>query len=52
MTLVKMTNKSFNPIQIHRLGTNAVVQDANPVPHLIQRKRDAEPGSTDVLFSE
>jgi len=39
MTLVKMTYVSFNPIQIHRLGTNAVVEDANPVPHLIQQTR-------------
>lgn len=35
--LVKMTDVSFNRIQVYRLNTKALMQDTNSVAHLIQK---------------
>jgi hypothetical protein len=37
VALAKMPDKSFNPIQICLLGTEAVMFEANPAPNLIQQ---------------
>ena len=39
VALAKMSDKSFNPVQICLLGTQAVVQEAYPAPHLLKQPR-------------